>query len=415
MNAALNEAQAMAGGDLVLSTDQADAEIATSRAKFAGEWGDVALAAQAAGELKPAWAAFLKRKFYVPILRSPDDNPKHYLLHFARDADGRRPTLVISEVRERLDLNAGDGLVALSGVDLLLRLDGQGAIDVALRSGVFHISRKRADWMRNGIEETRARVTIRKLLQAAAPGGPFPVLRVSSATHAVAPPAPSLAARAVSALAYVRDARYFVPVTLSVAAIGMMFVLGEANQSDQENAAPAQQFAAPAVTPAFAPAVVSAQASAQPFGSTVAPQVFTPWDHSFSVQLPGLAEEVEMPPDSEASPDGLPANFYRLEHDGVTYEMTVLQYANGVPPDLNAEMNFRQQIIAGGNGTVGAVRPLPMGASAREVQVRLGGGAVRTARFAIHGTKLCLLTVTLQPGAAGAASANAALASFQLH
>lgn len=413
MNAAFNESHATPGGEFLSSVDLVDAEVAASRSHFSAEWGDMAVAAQAQGDLKPAWAAFLKRKFFVPILRSPDDNPKHYLLHFDRTVNDGKPTLVISETRERLDLNQGDGIVALSGIDLLLRLDGQGAIDVVMRDGVFHISRKRADWMRDGIEETKARLTIRKLLQAAAPGGPFPVLRIPPAVAVPVRAAPmaSLTARVAGAAAYVRDARYFIPVTLSVAAIGMLFVLGEAGRDD---ALPEQPTAIAAeATPSTQAAPVAMQQSPQPFAPTNVPQVFSPWDNSFSVRLPGLPEEVELSPDEVTRMDGLPANFYRLQHDGVTYEMTVIQYADGMPPDLNAEMNFRQKLIVG-EGTVAAARPLPMGTLAREIQIRVGAGAVRTARLVIHGARLCIVSVTMRPGAAGAASASTALASFQL-
>ncbi len=198
----------------------------------------MAAAAQAEGTLKPVWTRFLKRKFYVPILRSPDDNPKHFLLHFERDAQGRHPLLIISEKRERLDLEQGDGMVALSGLELLIRLDGQGAIRVVRQDGVFDISKKRGAWLRSGIEETKARVVIRQMLADASHGGPFPVLRVRAGST----PAPkaALQARARAWFDDVRDARYFVPVVLSVSGIGLLWILGMSQPAQQAPAAPVE-------------------------------------------------------------------------------------------------------------------------------------------------------------------------------
>lgn len=372
------------------------------------EWGDLAVAASAAGSMKPAWTAFLKRKFYVPILRSPDDDPKNYLLHFQRDAEGGHPTLVIAEVRERLDLEQGDGTVALSGVELLLRLDGQGAIDVTLEHGVFRISKKRADWLRSGIETTKSRVVIRKLLQAAAPGGPFPVLRVNAATQTVQPAAATQRLRELVEL--VVDARYFVPVTLSVSAIGMLWALGAARQSE-----PVAAEAAPIAVQAAAPAPEARFERPQAPVATAAFHHFVPWDNSFSVTLPGTAEEVELSPDQVAQLDGLPANFYRLHVDGVAYDMSTIHFGARMPPNLTEEMDHRQQLVVGSDGRLMSAKPVMFGTWAgREVRVRLADGSERLARYVFTADKFHMLMVSTPAGMAATTQINSTLHSFQL-
>ena len=410
MNVAMNEMQSALAEEMMLP----GSSLTWPPRQEDAEWGNLARSAQAKGESKLAWQAFLKRRFFAPILRSPDDDPKNFMLHFVRRAPDRRPALMISEVRARLEDSRADGLMPMSGVDLLLRLDGLGAIDVLLDDGVFQISRKRAEWLRSGIEMTKARVVVRNLLQSAAPGGPFPVLRLPSSTQTTHVTKAAPVQQLGEALASVRDGRYFVPVTLSAAAIGMMFVLGEARVTDASVAQPAPVAAVAATMQAVMPRaqVQMPQVAAAP----VAQHVFAPWDNSFSVRLPGVAEEVELSPDEAAQMGGLPANYYRLELDGVTYEMSMIQYVEGVPADLTPEMDFRQKLLTGGGSTLLSARPLALGqATGREVRVRLPGGGERAARYAFNGEKFCMLMVTVPAGSAGAAHANAALASFQLH
>lgn len=384
--------------------------VVSPSAPVPAEWGDIAASASAAGSMKPAWTAFLKRKFYVPILRSPDDNPKNYLLHFQRDADGRHPTLVIAEVRERLDLEQGDGTVALSGVELLLRLDGQGAIDVTLAHGVFRISKKRADWLRSGIETTKARVGIRKLLQAAAPGGPFPVLRVSATAQTVQPVAPRQRLREL--VEFVVDARYFVPVTLSLSAIGMLWMLAASRQPES---VPVPVVAAPVAVqaPSAAP---EAKFERPPAPVAAAPfHRFVPWDNSFTVTLPGTAEEVELSPDQVEQLDGLPANFYRLRVDGVAYDMSTLHFGARMPANLAEEMDHRQQLVVGTDGKLMSSTPVMLGAWAgREVRVRVADGSERLARFAFTADKFHMLMVSTPAGMAAIPAINQVLNSFQL-
>lgn len=371
----------------------------------AQEWGDIARAAKADGIMKPAWTAFLKRRFHVPILRSPDDNPKHFLLHFERDANGRHPVLIISEARERLDLEQGDGLVALTGLELLLRLDGQGAMRVLLRDGVFDISKKRGAWLRSGIEETKARVVIRKMLDAASHGSPLPVLRVRQGVEVQPVPAQTPVARAREWLEDLRDLPYFVPAVLSISAIGMLWVLGMAPA--------AEQAAAPEAV-ARTVAVETPRAAGPVTGAAVL-HAFAPSDHSFTVNLPGMAEEIELSPDQVAQMDGLAANYYRYAADGALYEMSVIRFGERMPANTEEELDYRQQLVMGGDGALLSARPITLrGARGREVRARLADGSERIARFAFYGDKLCMVMITLTQGAPKPAHLETILNSFQL-
>lgn len=371
------------------------------------EWGDVALAAQAEGSLKPAWTAFLKRRFYVPILRSPDDNPQHFLLHFERDARSRHPVLIISEKRERLDLEQGDGIVALKGLELLIRLDGQGAMRVMLRDGVFDISKKRGAWLRSGIEETKARVVIRQMLAAASPGGPFPVLRVREGDAATPAAPPTLTTRARLWLDELREARYLVPAVLSVSGIGLIWAL-----SVNQPAAPVQEDAPVAAVTSSSQDPVPAPG---PVAESAVLHAFAPADHSFSVTLPGLAEEVELSPDQVAQMEGMAANYYRYSGAGLVYEMSVIRFGDRMPTNISDELDYRQQLVVGGDGTLMAAKAITLrGSRGREVRATLPDGTERIARYGFNGDKLCMVMITVAPGVPAPIHLETILSSFQL-
>ncbi len=137
-------------------------------------------AAQLAGSLTPAWKKFIKTKFFVAISRSLDDDPKNFLLSISRNPGDGKPVVIIAEVRDRIDQHHGDGVVAVTGADIVRRLGDQGGILVELSDGQFSVSRKRVAWLQSGIEVTQARMATRKVLEAAAPAAPLPVLTVQA-------------------------------------------------------------------------------------------------------------------------------------------------------------------------------------------------------------------------------------------
>ncbi len=373
------------------------------------EWGDLATQARAAGELAPAWKAFIKTKFFVAILRSADDNPKNFLLHMLRNPDDGTATLVISEARERLDPQHGDGIVALSGADIICRIEEQGSILVMLNDGVFSISMKRVDWLRSGVEVTKARVVIRKQLRAAAPAAPMPVLKIVQASElaAVFEPEPETEpeARGSPQRTSLFKSRFFMPALLALVAIAVFTAIMMALTT-----APAPPvFEAPLPAPKVATQAFFAPLPARPITT------FVPADNSFRVDVPGLAEEEEMSPDQVSRAGNARTHVYRLLVDGWTYRMEAIDDLSTAAQDRSAEMDARQEEIVGKDGTLIRAAPVKLrGAAGREVRVRLQGGGERAARFAYLGSKFCLVMVTA-PSSDGSAQIDVFLNSFQLN
>lgn len=374
------------------------------------EWGDEAIAEQAAGSLKSAWKKFIKTKFYVAILRSPDDDPRNFLLHLV-SIDGSAPTLIISEVRERLDQLQGDGMVALSGADILRRIGDQGGIQVALSEASFNISKKRVEWLRSGIEVTKARVVIRKILQAAAPAAPLPVLRVTS--DAALQPAPVIEDDTLPSAASVLASPFFKPVAIGVVALA---VIGGATvflvQSPETASAPAPAFEAP--PPEHRPPPPTPGAS--PAAPAARSMTFAPMNNSFKVNLPGQAEEVELSPDQVALIGHLPTNHYRLLFDGILYTMESTDYITRSPEESVAELDARQKAMVGTDGRLLSVKPLEFqNGVGREVRVRMANGGVRAAKMVFIGSRLSMVEVSAPKGAQSAPQIDAFLGSFQLN
>ncbi|MFL6659131.1 MAG: hypothetical protein ACJ8GW_13720 [Massilia sp.] len=377
------------------------------------EWGDVALAAQAAGSLSEAWKLFIKTKFYVAILRSPDDDPKNYLLQLSGDPDLALPTLRIAEVRERLGAQQGDGVVALTGVEIVRRVEDGACIEVLLREGVFAISAKRTIWLRSGVKVALGRVATRRSLRAAAPAAPLPVLAPAAENLAVGLPDDGLddelheAAPGPASLA----ARYRKPAIAAAVVLvagTALFMLGTAHK-------------APVVVPrAFeAPLPSRTVVAPSPPGAPAVPDpvvVFAPQNSGFSVSLPGMAEELELPPDQARRLRDFRTNQYRLLYQGRLYTIEATDYLSRAPQNPGAEADVVQQSIIGSDGTLVRATPLAIrGAVGREVRVSLAGGGERAARFVFVGSKFIVVMVSVPNGKQASAHIDSFLQSFQLH
>jgi hypothetical protein len=389
--------------------------------------------AQLAGSLTLAWKKFVKTKFFVAILRSPDDDPKNFLLSLSRNPGDGKPVVVISEVRDRIDQHQGDGVVAVSGAEIVRRLGDQGGILVELSDGPFNVSRKRVDWLRSGIDVAHARVATRKKLQAAAPAAPLPVLSVQAGlvvSSAAPPPAaapapqrrslealaalhipkPSAAPAPVTdhpALARVKTMASSMPVVLAVLAtaiaLALYLLLGE-----PEAPVPAAPASASAPAPAVAVAPIAAPAA--PAG-----KLFMPADSSFSVLVPGTPEELELTPEQVEQMGELRMHQYKLVTGARIYTMQATDYGARLPEDVGAAMDGMQASIVGQDGTLVRASAVALrGAGGREVRVQLANGAVRAARFAFIGSKFCMVAVVAANGQRDAQAIDAYLNSFQL-
>ncbi|SHH08893.1 hypothetical protein [Massilia sp. CF038] len=397
------------------------------------EWGDVATAAKAEGTMGPAWKMFIKTKFFVAFLRSPDDDPKNFWLHMDRGAKGAA-TLRISELRERLDPDLGDGIITLSGTDIVCRIEDNGAIEVLLNDSPFLISKKRVEWLRSGIKMTKERIEIRQRLAAAAPAAPMPVLRIGAEptqrVESVSGPAPAPAAAPASAAspapaAYVApeggtltQSPYFKPAAIGLGTLAMVACVAVWISMGQSSDVPAPlKEAMPAL--AAAKPVPSSQTAAVYASGTPTAQAsvpFTPLDNSFTVNIPGMAEEVELSPDQVSRLGDTRTNQYKLEAGGLLYTMESTDFMNTPAQDRTAEMDAVQNLIIGTDGTMIRATPIGLrGATGRDVRVRLAGGGERAARFVFIGSKLCMIAVTAPNGEQSAAQIDAYINSFQLN
>ncbi|MES2017701.1 MAG: hypothetical protein V4484_14515 [Pseudomonadota bacterium] len=368
------------------------------------EWGDQAIAAKAADALAPVWKAFIKTKFFVAFLRSLDDDPKNYRLLTASNPDDGSSTLMISEARERLEQNPGDGIVPLSGAEILRRLDDDAGIQVVLGEGAFPISNKRARWLRSGIELTQARAATRSLLRAAAPAAPLPVLHPGAQPARQAP---------------VLKPRYVKPVVLSLAATAILAAilipLSLAPQHIKKPAPAEVPIPTKTAKAAAAPAAIAASAA-----KPEAPDGQVPFSvayNSFTVRLPGLAEEVEASPEQVKHMGDIETHQYRLRADDINYMMEISIYRRQrMPADLSVEMDVAQRAIVGKDGTLIRATPVALrGAMGREVWVRLPSGAERVARYAFIGNKFCAVMVTVPDSERSAKQIERFLNSFQLN
>ena len=413
-------------------------------------------AAQLAGSLTPAWKQFIKTKFFVAILRSPDDDPKNFLLSITRHPIDEKPAVIISEVRDRIDQHQGDGVVSVSGAEIVRRLGDQGTILVELSDGVFNVSRKRVAWLRSGIAAAEARVATRKVLKAAAPAAPLPVLSVqaglivSSAAPAQAQPAVTAPVRrsleALAALHLPKPAKtgleFFEPAAakeagqgaapapsgpdrlraldgsrpavLTIIALGIagvMFLLIGDTDAPVAEPGPRLEQGAAAPRAAQAPAPAFPDQAALLAGG----HVFTPADNSFSVTVPGTPEELELTPEQVEQMGELRMHQYKLVTDTHIFTMQATDYGARAPANIGAAMDGMQASIVGQDGTLIKASPVPLrGAVGREVRVQLTNGAVRAARFAFIGSKFCMVAVVAANGKQSASEIDAFLDSFEL-
>jgi hypothetical protein len=419
-------------------------------------------AAQLTASLTLAWKKFIKTKFFVAILRSPDDDPKNFQLSITRHPVDGKPVVIIAEVRDRIDQHQGDGVVAVSGADIVRRLGEQGGILIELSDGPFNVSRKRVAWLRSGIEVAEARVATRKVLEAAAPAAPLPVLSMQSglfvssaspaarkAQAAAAPPAPPAPARrSLEALAALHQPKP--PQTLTAAyppshlrdstpAQGALMAELAARAQELSRSLPvmlgviglAAAIAAylvfagdapPPAPPAAAPApkLRAAPAPAAPAPAASAPLAamtrFAPPDNSFSVSVPGTPEELELTPEQVEQMGDLRMHQYKLVTESRIYTMQATDYGSRVPENIARAMDGMQESIVGKDGKLISSTAVPMrGASGREVRVQLPNGTLRAARFAFIGSKFCMVAIVAANGPQSGADIDAYLASFQLH
>ena len=103
-------------------------------------------AAQVTGSMTLAWKKFIKAKFFVAILRSPDDDPKNFLLSITRRTGDGKPVVNTKHVLRVMQQN---GLTLQKHTSLRPGRTHDGVV-VALRSNIRWCSDHQEIHARNG-------------------------------------------------------------------------------------------------------------------------------------------------------------------------------------------------------------------------------------------------------------------------
>jgi uncharacterized membrane protein YhaH (DUF805 family) len=149
----------------------------------------VLTAAQADGSFTPAWKKFVNTKFFVPVVRPPGGDAKNFKLRMSDIMGDGQQSILISEVRERVEEQHGSSLASLSGADVVRMIHAEASILVALSDRAFNIAKDRVDWLKKGIEASQARAAEKARQSMAAASALAP-----AAASATAPAAAAFAA-----------------------------------------------------------------------------------------------------------------------------------------------------------------------------------------------------------------------------
>jgi len=140
---------------------------------------------------------------------------------------------------------------------------------------------------------------------------------------------------------------------------------------------------------------------------------FSPPDNSFVVDLPDEPDEVVLPEVRQMS--RVEIHQYQLQQGKREYVVQAIDYGDA-PDDRYAAMNSLQKAVVADDGVLVEAKPFMFnnGVIGREVRVNLNGGMVRVARFALVGSKLCVVIIAAPRGPAADAHINAVFKTFQL-
>lgn len=139
---------------------------------------------------------------------------------------------------------------------------------------------------------------------------------------------------------------------------------------------------------------------------------FSPPEENFVVDLPGVPEEVPtgMPPNSPVQ-----VQQFQLSQGNREYMVQAIDYGEA-PSDRYAAVNDLQKAVIANDGVLLEAKPFMFnnGVIGREVRVNLRNNMVRAGRFALVGSKLCMVMVAAPRGPEAEAHIAAVFKTFQL-
>ncbi|NHZ81154.1 DUF805 domain-containing protein [Massilia sp. CCM 8695] len=111
----------------------------------------------------------MNTQFFVPVRSTSGSAASSAELHLTdAGGDGKR-SILVAEVRERVEPPHGSVLTALPGLELVRMLQPGAGIRIALSDRVFEIAGDRVEWLRKGIEASLAKAAAKAHAAASAP------------------------------------------------------------------------------------------------------------------------------------------------------------------------------------------------------------------------------------------------------
>ena len=144
--------------------------------------------------------------------------------------------------------------------------------------------------------------------------------------------------------------------------------------------------------------------------------LFSPPGNAFSVMLPGVPEEIALPPAMLLQLGDVDLRQYQLAAGGNVYMVQSIDYRERMPGDRFETMDGMQASMLGKDGTLIESSPILIkGASARQVKVGTVAGGMRAARFAVVGSQIFMVSIQVPNADIGAVAIDAFLSSFKLN
>lgn len=143
---------------------------------------------------------------------------------------------------------------------------------------------------------------------------------------------------------------------------------------------------------------------------------FSPPDKSFTVDMPGTPRKMKAPPEVSIKGARVTMQMYELVSDGVLYFAQAVDF-DKEPDDRSTALDWiRDTFVRTGQGTLIGEEVIRVnGYAGRQVRIRMQDGSLRQGRFALVGSKLCLVMIVVPKEQESSPRVEAFLNSFQIN
>lgn len=143
---------------------------------------------------------------------------------------------------------------------------------------------------------------------------------------------------------------------------------------------------------------------------------FSPPDKSFTVDMPGTPRKMKAPSEVSVKGARVTMQMYELVSDGVLYFAQAVDFEKE-PDDRSTALDWiRDTFIRTGQGSLIGEEVIRVnGYAGRQVRIKMQDGSLRQGRFALVGSKLCLVMIVVPKGQESSPRVEAFLNSFQIN